>query len=214
MNSGGAARVTVVDAGIGNVSSVVNMLDHIGIEWTLGLAAEQLAQASALILPGVGAFDAGIRELEKRGFPAAIRAAVESGASVLGICLGAQLLLEGSDEGDLPGLGLIPGRARALRDCLSADRLTLPVPHMGWNRVRPRVGAQLFAVPESEWRFYFAHSYLLEPSESEDVAATCSYGVTFACAVERARVMGVQFHPEKSHRFGMALLARFAALTC
>lgn len=202
--------VTIVDYGIGNVRSVLNMLDRIGVEGALSGDGTRIANARRLILPGVGAFDAGMRTLSARGLVEPVRAAIASGAQVLGICLGAQLLLEGSEEGGQPGIGAIPGVARRF----DADALALAVPHMGWNVVRARPGSRLFEGAGGEQRFYFTHSYYMALAREDDVAATTSYGIDFACAFERGRVMGVQFHPEKSHRFGMGVFERFVGAPC
>lgn len=202
--------VTVIDYGIGNVRSVLNMLERVGAVGVLEGDPAEIAAARTLILPGVGAFDAGMHALDSRGLSAAIRTAAASGAQVLGICLGAQLLLESSEEGSAAGLGLVPGRVRGF----SGLRIGLPVPHMGWNVVRPRAGAPLFDGVEGEQRFYFTHSYYMDLADAADVSATAEYGIAFDCAFMRGSVAGVQFHPEKSHRFGMALFERFVASGC
>ena len=202
--------VTIVDYGIGNVRSVLNMLDRIGVEGALSGDASRIAESRRLILPGVGAFDAGMRTLDARGLVEPLRAAVAAGAQVLGICLGAQLLLEGSDEGTERGIGAIPGKARRF----DAATLGLAVPHMGWNVVRAKPAARLFRDADGEQRFYFTHSYYMSLARDADVAATARYGIDFACAFEHDRVMGVQFHPEKSHRFGMGVFERFVGAPC
>jgi glutamine amidotransferase len=198
--------VKVVDYGIGNVSSVLNMLDRVGAIGELVSDPAEIARARCLILPGVGAFDAGMRALETRGLVAPLRAAVDSGARLMGICLGAQMLLDRSEEGAAVGLGFVPGVVRGFDASVG-----LPVPHMGWNIVRPAPSARLFSDADGELRFYFTHSYYMELERPADVSATSSYGVDFACAFEHGSVIGVQFHPEKSHRFGMALFERFLA---
>ena len=197
--------ITILDCGMGNVAAVANMVRRIGGEATLSADPEQVRSARRLILPGVGAFDAGVAALRERGLDAAIAEAVGQGAELLGICLGMQLLFESSEEGSQPGLALVPGTVRRLR----AAEHGLRVPHMGWDQVRPTRASRLFAADGAEQRFYFVHSFYPECRDQGDVAAVATYGHDFACAVARGSVLGVQFHPEKSHRFGMALLRRF-----
>jgi imidazole glycerol-phosphate synthase subunit HisH len=196
----------VVDYGMGNVASVLNMLRRIGTEATMSGDPDILARASRLILPGVGAFDAGMRNLRSRGLLGVLRQRVlMDGVPVLGICLGMQLLTEGSEEGGLDGLGWIPGRTVRFR---FEDGHKLKVPHIGWNYVRS-AGTNPLVNDADRARFYFVHGYHVVCRDEADVAATARYGFEFACAVQRENVFGVQFHPEKSHRFGMTLLDRF-----
>ena len=200
--------IVIVDYGMGNVASVGNMIRRIGGEVKLSASPDEVRLADRLILPGVGSFDPGMRALAERSLDAAVKEAVRvRGARLLGICLGMQLLLESSEEGALPGLGLVAGRVRRFR----VKEQGLRVLHMGWNVARPTAKSRLFSPEDDEQRFYFVHSYHAECADSRDVSAIAQYGYDFACAVEKAEVMGVQFHPEKSHRFGMALLQRFAA---
>jgi glutamine amidotransferase len=200
--------IEIVDPGLGNIQSLVNMIARAGGESRVARAPEELVERAKVVLPGVGSFDRGITALRDRGFDEALRAAVASGARLLGVCLGMQLLFESSEEGVLPGLGLIAGRVK--RFCLEDRRLR--VPHMGWNVVRTTRPSQLFAQNAEEQRFYFVHSYYAECANASDVIAMSSYGIDFACAVERDRVLGVQFHPEKSHRYGMELFRRFVEI--
>ena len=197
--------VTIV-GGLGNVGSVRNMLVRLGFAAEVSEDPDRVRTAHKLILPGVGAFDAGVGGLRERGLDVALVEAVAAGASLLGICLGMQLLLQGSEEGRLPGLGLVAGRARRF----AADGARLRVPHMGWNVVRPTRRSVLFDLGGPEQRFYFVHSYFVECDDQADVTGVASYGHEFVAAVEHGRVLGVQFHAEKSHRFGMTLLKRFA----
>ncbi len=202
--------VVIPDYGIGNVASVANMLGRIGALAVRSRDPEVVVAAERIILPGVGAFDPAAEALERSGLGAAVSRAADDGAFVLGICLGAQLLMDGSEEGVRPGLALIPGSARLFQ---MSDR-GLRVPHMGWNLVVPEAGAVLFPLGPETQRFYFAHSYYMEASQSEHVAARCTYGHTFACLIQKGRVFGAQFHPEKSHRFGMGFLRRFLEIPC
>ncbi len=195
----------VVDYGRGNIASVVNMLRRVGVAATISSNPAEISAARKLILPGVGSFDAGMKALVERGHDRAILEAVESGATLLGICLGMQLLLDGSDEGSCKGLGLISGKAERFDAAVGGIR----IPHMGWNVVRPQPRARLFSTGPEESRFYFVHSYFARCTDPADVAALTHYGKDFASAVQKNHVYGVQFHPEKSHRFGMELLRCF-----
>jgi glutamine amidotransferase len=199
--------ITIIDYGMGNIGSVSNMIRHVGGASTITGDPVGVAGADKLILPGVGHFDAGMAALRATGLDHAIKAAVADGATLLGICLGMQLLLEGSEEGSAVGLGLVPGSARKF-----VPNGRLHVPHMGWTPVRPVRSSRLFEPNTDEQRFYFVHSYYAQCSHHDDVAAISEYGQQFVSAYERGNVMGVQFHPEKSHKFGMALFRKF--LSC
>lgn len=200
------APAIIVNYGMGNVASVVNIIRHIRGEARISDSPDEVRKASTLILPGVGAFDAGMKSLCGMGLHKAIMEAVsDNGATVLGICLGMQLLMESSEEGQLPGLGLVPGRVRRF----DSQKCGLRVPHMGWNTVRPLRSSRLFNLNGEEYRFYFVHSYHVECKDPGDVIGITHYGYDFASAFERGQIFGVQFHPEKSHRFGMTLLKRF-----
>jgi glutamine amidotransferase len=193
---------------MGNVGSIANMIRKVGGAPLISADPEVIAVADKLILPGVGAFDRGMEALGKEGFADAIRQAVAHGTPLLGICLGMQLMLESSEEGTLPGLGFVPGNVRKFPVGDSLPR----VPHMGWNRVTLKKMCALFPEGEDEQRYYFVHSYYVSCSDTGDVAATTSHGCEFVSAFSRGNLYGVQFHPEKSHRFGMALFRRFLAI--
>lgn len=200
----------ILNYGLGNLGSIRNMLDRIGHKASISADPGDVADAERLILPGVGAFDEGMRRFAEAGFLEPLRRRVlEEGAPLLGICLGMQMLLDGSDEGELPGLGFIKGRCRRIR-----PEGGLKVPHMGWNTVRVRASASLFAGLEEQPRFYFVHSFAGDCEDPVDVAAEADYGGPLTAAVARGNVYGVQFHPEKSHSFGMRLLDNFARLSC
>lgn len=164
---------------------------------------DQLLQSDKLLFPGVGAWDAAMAAVERQNFVEPLRAFAASGRPLLGICLGMQLLFGSSDEGARPGLGLLTGRVRRF------DQPGLRVPHMGWNAVEPTRQTILFPETEGPQRFYFAHSFYGEADDPNDIAAMANYGIRFACAFAHDNIFGTQFHPEKSHRFGMALLSRF-----
>jgi glutamine amidotransferase len=204
--------IAIVDYGVGNVKSIANMLLRIGVPSRLVSRPEELSTATKIILPGVGAFDAAMRALREHGMIEPLCEKVLSQkVPVLGICLGMQLLAESSEEGDLAGLGWIGGCSRRLAFPESAA--SLKVPHMGWNVVTPqRESSLLSPVPEPR-RFYFVHSYHLVCAQAKDVLATTTYGVEFVSAVARDNVYGVQFHPEKSHKYGMAFLKAFAEIS-
>jgi imidazole glycerol-phosphate synthase subunit HisH len=200
--------MVVVDSGMGNLASVANMIRKIGGEAKISSSPDEIRRAQKLILPGVGSFDAGIKALKERSLDIAVKAAVkENGSMLLGICLGMQLLFESSEEGNQSGLGLVSGHVHYFQ----LNDKKLRVPHMGWNIVKPKRSSALFSF-EDEQRFYFVHSYHARCSYAEDVSATTHHGYDFVSATESGNVMGVQFHPEKSHRFGMALFKRFLDL--
>jgi glutamine amidotransferase len=206
-----APRVTIVDYGIGNLGSVLNMLKHVGVPAAISADPTVLSAAEKLILPGVGAFDTAARRLRESGLLDILhQKVIEQRTPTLGLCLGMQLLTRGSEEGEEIGLGWIAGETRRFR--FPDGAAPLRIPHMGWNTVTPRPGAALFAGLQQEARFYFVHGYHVMLDEPDDVAGVTRYGYEFVSAVQRGTVFGTQFHPEKSHRFGMRLLKTFADL--
>ncbi len=200
-----ATSVVIVDYGLGNVRSIQNMLRRIDVPSSISRDPSQILTADRLILPGVGAFDTAMELLNASGARPALEEAVrEEKTDVLGICLGMQLLGRSSEEGVLPGLGWIDADTRRLP---SGEGLV--VPHMGWDWVEPAHKSRLFEGESADLRFYFVHSFAVVCDRDSDVLARCWHGYDFACAVASENVFGVQFHPEKSHRFGMDLLRRF-----
>lgn len=198
--------IAIVDYDMGNVASVANMLKRIGIDAVLTRDPEILARAEKIILPGVGAFDKGMGQLRRYDLIAPLEDAVHGrNVPVLGICLGMHLLTNGSEEGTEQGLGWIDGKTVRFR---FPEDSPLKIPHMGWNYVTPTRKSALFSSEERS-RFYFVHGYYVACERSDDVVATSHHGAEFTCAVNRGKVYGVQFHPEKSHRFGMRLLESF-----
>jgi glutamine amidotransferase len=202
-------RIAIVDYDMGNRRSVEKALEQVGGLATITRDPGELEDADALVLPGVGAFPRGMRNLQKYGLDVELRERVAAGAPLLGICLGMQLLFDSSTElGELtPGLGLIAGEVRALA---AGD---LRVPHIGWNDVRFERPCELTAeLPAAGAPFYHVHSYAAHPTDGDDVVGTTAYGERFATVVQRGHVYGTQFHPEKSSRDGLTLLAAFVRL--
>jgi len=201
--------VTVIDYGAGNVSNVQKALESVGCRATVSDQARDLERADALVLPGVGAFDAGMRELERRGLRDAMeRAVLQRKKPLLGICLGMQLLsLEGTEGGRRPGLGFLPAKVRRLR----ADAQGLRIPHVGWNEVAVTRASILFAGIPDRPDFYFVHSYHVECEDPAMCTATCDYGHPFAAVIEHDNLFATQFHPEKSQRYGLQILRNFVS---
>ncbi|HEX7780573.1 MAG TPA: imidazole glycerol phosphate synthase subunit HisH [Vicinamibacterales bacterium] len=203
--------ITIVDYGLGNIRAFLNVYRRLNIDAQTATTADELRGASKVILPGVGAFDHAMDRLTQSGMRDMLDdLALRQRVPILGVCVGMQILGRASDEGRLPGLGWIDGRVKAL-DTLTPGE-TLPVPHMGWNDVRPRSRNRLFEDLDREARFYFLHSYYFECDRDQDAIAVANYGVDFACAANAGNVFGVQFHPEKSHRYGARLLRNFAEM--
>lgn len=206
-----AARVAVVDYGMGNIGSISKMLRHVGAEPIVSADPQQLRAADKLILPGVGHFDRAMANLHAAGLVDELKELVQTrGTPILGICLGMQLMCRSSEEGTQPGLGFVEARVR--RFDFPGDR-RLKVPHMGWRDLQLAKPSEIFDGLDDASRFYFVHSYFVDCSEERDVLARATYGHPFVAAFERDNVRGVQFHPEKSHRFGIRLLQNFVSDT-
>lgn len=199
----------VIDYGLGNLASVLNMIRKVGGSAKVSSNPDDILNASKLILPGVGAFDHGVKQLQLLGLFSAIQEMALKGTPVLGICLGMQLLANKSEEGQLEGLGLINA---GFKRFVFGEELHLRVPHVGWNHVGVVKENPLIPNDGSEQRFYFTHSYHAVCANDADALATTVYGYNFTAAYCRDNIFGVQFHPEKSHRFGMALFKRFLEL--
>lgn len=199
--------ITLVDYGMGNLGSIQNMLRYIGVASQVTSNLEQIYTAEKIILPGVGAFDKAMQQINNNGIREVLeqKALVEK-IPVLGICLGMQLLTRSSEEGRLPGLGWIAADTRRF----SAESLTLKVPHMGWNLVHPTTESRLTQGFANETRFYFVHSYFVTVDNPVNSILKTQYGIEYDSAIQNGNIYGVQFHPEKSHRFGMRLLKNFA----
>lgn len=202
--------IKVIDYGLGNISAFLNIYKGLNIEASTACNADELKNATKMILPGVGAFDHAMELLNKSGMRQPLdELVIGQGIPVLGVCVGMQILALSSEEGQAAGLGWIEGRVKSFR---SLEQQHLQLPHMGWNDVKPVSDSPLFFHLRSDARFYFLHSYYFDCSRKQDVAAISSYGIDFSCAVHAANVYGVQFHPEKSHHFGTQLLKNFAEL--
>lgn len=201
--------IAIVDYGLGNVRSIWNMCRKAGLTAEVSGDPDAIASASHVILPGVGSFDAGMRRLQDSGLrPTLERVALEQAKPVLGICLGMQLMANGSEEGEAEGLGWIAADVVRL-----TPQQGLRVPHMGWSDVTATQRSALFPEEAVDRRFYFLHSYVVRCADPSHVLATTSYGDSeVTSAIGRGNLYGVQFHPEKSHRFGLELLRTFAAL--
>jgi len=203
--------LVIVDYGVGNLGSMGNMLRKIGCPAKLSADPDDVLAADKLILPGVGAFDQGIESLRRRGLADALtKQVIERGTPLLGVCLGMQLLGSASEEGSMDGLGFI--EAKTVRFPNHVDDVPLRVPHMGWNVVRPQKDDLLFHGLESQNRFYFVHSYHVDCADPEIVVGFTPYAGEFVSVLRQGNVWGVQFHPEKSHRFGMQLLKNFVEM--
>lgn len=203
--------VAIIDYGLGNLGSIANMLKTIGEKSIITSDAGTIKSSDRIILPGVGAFDAGMDELEKRGLINVIGEEAKRGKPILGICLGMQLLGRKSEEGQRAGLGLIPfGNVKF--NFASVDeslKKQLKIPHMGWDIVEFRQNSPLLFGIEGQQRYYFVHSFHAVCDVPEHVLMTCDYGYEFAAAVWKDNVYGVQFHPEKSHDFGTRIFENF-----
>jgi glutamine amidotransferase len=201
--------IAVIDYSIGNPGSILNMLRKIGVEATLSANEKVLFKADKLILPGVGAFDTGMANLRgKNLIPLLDELVLKKGVPILGICLGMQLLGKGSEEGITEGLGWLD--FTSVRFKFDESGKKLKVPHMGWNNLSVRRSNSLLKDISIDSRYYFVHSYHAQPTEPQITVAETTYGYSFASVLQKNNIFGVQFHPEKSHRFGLQLLRNFA----
>lgn len=201
-------KVVTVNLGTGNLGSIPNVLRRLGYEATITDQVSEIERADKIILPGVGAFDTVVRNLDERGLRSVLeQKVIRQKTPILGICVGMQLLTSGSEEGVLPGLGWIGGHVHRFR--FDSRQAHLKVPHMGWNTVAPSPGSVLFKGMDAAARFYFVHSYFVECENPADIAGTTRYGAEFVSAVERDNVMGIQFHAEKSHQSGQDVVRNF-----
>ncbi len=200
--------ITIIDYKMGNIGSVVNMIKKIGYESLVTSDVQKILSAQKIILPGVGHFDKAMRNLHELNLIGVLnQKAIIEKVPILGICLGMQLLSEVSEEGNSNGLGWIKGEVR--RFAFDENSKKLKIPHMGWNTINPIKDSPLLENLNNNSRFYFVHSYHFICQNPEDILCTTEYGYTFVSAISHNNIMGVQFHPEKSHKFGMTLLKNF-----
>jgi imidazole glycerol-phosphate synthase subunit HisH len=203
-------KIGIIDVGLGNVTAVKRMVQKVGAEAISIKNTAELSTVKKLILPGVGNFNEGMRRLKSAGLEDAIKVAAKNkDIQILGICLGMQLLCKSSEEAQVSGLGIVDANVVKIE---SNKVDNIKVPHMGWNTVKiPRVSS-LFEDTFEEKRFYFVHSYKVIAANAEIIIAYTTYGEDFCSSFQQDNVFGVQFHPEKSHRFGMDLMKRFVGL--
>jgi glutamine amidotransferase len=201
--------ITIIDYGMGNLGSVLNMFKHIGVESEISGNIGRIDKAKKILLPGVGAFDAAMQKIDELGLKQVLdKKALLDKIPVLGICLGMQLLTRSSEEGQLSGLGWIDAKTVKFR----LNNPKLKIPHMGWNLVHPVKSHPIVDGLTEESRFYFVHSYYVKAENDKDVLANTHYGIDFSSMVQHDNIIGAQFHPEKSHKFGMRLLENFSKL--
>ncbi len=202
--------ITIINYGLGNLGSVQNMLKRIGAPCKISSNLKEIEDAEKILLPGVGAFDSAIQKIDELNLRSVLvhKAKVDK-IPFLGICLGMQLLTRGSEEGVLKGLDLVP--AKTIKFKFDADQ-NLKIPHMGWNFVKQNTSSKLTEGFNETYRFYFVHSYKVVCDNIENSILKTNYGVEFDSAIQNNNVYGAQFHPEKSHKYGMHLLTNFAKL--
>lgn len=201
--------VTIIDYGVGNLVSIRNMLKKIGVQdVTISNDADKIQTADKLILPGVGNFDYGMKQLKKSGLSDSLNfKVINKKTPILGICLGAQLLTQKSEEGSELGLGWINAVTQKFK--INQSTSNLKVPHMGWSEIKILKKSPLLEGMPINSRFYFVHTYHIVCEDQNDELLSCNYEYPFTAAIERNNIIGVQFHPEKSHKFGMLLLRNF-----
>jgi glutamine amidotransferase len=210
ISSDRSRMICIVDVGLGNIASIQRMLQKVGSQSIMAKKPDDLAGVGKVILPGVGHFDEAMKQLQKTGFAKALVELVrERNIQLIGICLGMQVLCRSSEEGTVLGLGLIDADVRKFR--FPGDN-KLKVPHMGWNVVSSDKTNSLLPPSLEGQRFYFVHSYKVVPDDTTITIGTANYGGDFCAAFQKRNVFGVQFHPEKSHRFGMELMRRFVEI--
>jgi glutamine amidotransferase len=203
--------ITIIDYGLGNIRAFVNVYERLNIPISIAKTADDLKAVTKIILPGVGAFDHAMRQLNNSGMREILNKLVlDQKLPVIGICVGMQMLAISSDEGVLPGLGWIDGIVKKFDASVLKSKTQLP--HMGWNTIHPNNDNPLMINLSNGSRFYFLHSYYFQCNNKNDAIATTEYGIQFTCVVNKRNIYGVQFHPEKSHQWGMQLLKNFAKL--
>lgn len=203
--------IAIVDYGSGNVAAIADIFKHLKVPYAITRDHAELRAADRYILPGVGAFDPTMRTLKDSGLIGLLNEEVQGRSKkILGICVGMQILGDSSDEGSLPGLGWIPGHIRRID--ATAIKGSTKLPHMGWNSIQLKAHSSLFEGVDLNRGFYFLHSYFFDATATSNVMATVEYGDELPCGVFSGNVFGLQFHPEKSHANGVAVLRNFAEL--
>jgi len=201
--------IAIIDYGLGNIRAFANVYERLNIPVSVANTADDLKDATKIILPGVGAFDYAMSKLNNSGMRDAVEELVlDHQVPILGICVGMQMLAHSSDEGILPGLGWIDGTVK--RFDVSALKSKTQLPHMGWNTIHPINDNPLLVTLSNDSRFYFLHSYYFQCNNQNDTIATTEYGIQYTSAVNKKNIYGVQFHPEKSHQWGIQLLKNFS----
>lgn len=204
--------ITIVDYGMGNLGSIKNMFKYLGVESTIQSDVDKIKNASKILLPGVGSFDTAMEKINRGNLREVLNEkALKEQVPILGICLGMQLLTNGSEEGELNGLGWIDANTVSFKDRVDSR---LKIPHMGWNVVRKNQNSELTDGFElfDESRFYFVHSFFVHVEDEKNSILKTEYGVEFDSAIQKDNIFGVQFHPEKSHKFGMKIFENFARI--
>jgi len=200
--------ISIINYGLGNLKAIQNVYSRLGIKSNFVSTIEELSRATKLILPGVGSFDYAIDKLNKSGMLDCLNnLVIEKEIPILGICVGFQMMTKSSEEGKLEGLGWLNARVKKF-DITNNESMLLP--HMGWNDVEVSQNSPLFINLEHFSKFYFLHSYYIKSNIEQQIIAYSNYGGKFACALNKNNIFGVQFHPEKSHHFGIKLLENFA----
>ncbi len=201
--------IAIIDYGMGNVGSIKNMFSRIGVKSVITSKEEDILICDGIVLPGVGAFDKAINNLSNLVlFKTLNEIALNNIKPILGICLGMQIMAKFSEEGTIKGLGWFDAKVKKFD--FSEDCKNLKIPHMGWNNLILKKKSKLISDENIKARYYFVHSYYFSPNESKDILAMTEYGPEFACAIEKGNLFGVQFHPEKSHKYGMKILKNFS----
>jgi imidazole glycerol-phosphate synthase subunit HisH len=203
--------IVVIDYGMGNIGSIINMIKRAGGESMVTADPEIIGNAKKLIIPGVGSFDNGMKNLTSLGLIDILnKKALEEKVPIMGVCLGMQLLGKSSEEGQLPGLGWID--AKTIRFQFEGENQKLRIPHMGWNNVFIKKPGSLFTDMYDDPSFYFVHSYHVVCNNPEDVLAVTNYGFDFVSSLQHKNIMATQFHPEKSHKYGLKMIKNFVEL--
>ncbi len=201
--------IAIIDYGLGNVRAFVEIYRRLNIPVMLGGKPTELEKADKIILPGVGAFDNAMQLLDRSGLTGILNELVlDRAVPFLGVCVGMQILGNSSEEGVLPGFGWIPGKVKKIHTVHTMQY----APHMGWNQIETVKESRIFEHLDPNARFYFLHSYVFNCDCADDVAAVTHYGEAFTCAINRKNIYGVQFHPEKSHNWGIQLLKDFSEI--